>query len=60
LKQLSFLDPKNIDKFPSLGNISLHFPKIFTDIYDLDIEWRMLKASNDLGISLNTFDKAGH
>lgn len=56
LKQLSFLDPKNMDKFPSLGNISLHFPKFYTDIYALDIEWRMLKASNDLDISLNVFE----
>lgn len=56
LKQLSFLDPKNIEKFPSLGNISLHFPKFFTDIYALDIEWRMLKASNDIDISLNVFE----
>lgn len=33
----------------------MYFPKFFTDIYDLDIEWRMLKASNDLDIPLNLF-----
>lgn len=56
LKYLSFLDPKNLKKIPSLGNISLHFPKFFTDINALDIEWRMLKASYGLDITLNVFE----
>lgn len=55
LKLLEFLDPSQIENFPSLGPLCNKFPNFVKDINELDKEWRLLKNS-DIPKELNMID----
>lgn len=44
LKEMSFLDPKNVGNVESLGPISQHFNHLIPDVNSLDRDWRMFKS----------------